>query len=272
MPAATVGGPEAGPAMKAPDDGRATLLCALAAGGTGAPLYLVPSVGSTPLSLMRLARAIDPRRPVRSFAYAGLEDDAAPHRTLEAMAAACVDELLALSPDGPVLLGGHCLGGTIALEMALQLEARGRDVARLVVLDSIAPLIEGSHRASAGPDVAGSRAAAAESSFRRSIEEIVTRTIGAYPVIGPNAFRRLGDLLKLHIEAGVAYRARPLRARTCVLRTAGCGDAVLDGWSRIAPDALSFHDVPGDTFSMLRLPHVETVGRILGRLLVDAVR
>lgn len=272
MPAATVGRPEAGLAMKAPDDVRATLLCTLVAGGTGAPLYLVPSVGSTPLSLMRLARAIDPRRPVRSFAYAGLEDDAAPHRTLEAMAAACVDELLALSPDGPVLLGGHCLGGTIALEMALQLEARGRDVARLVVLDSIAPLIEGSHRASAGPDVAGSRAAAAESSFRRSIEEIVTRTIGAYPVIGPNAFRRLGDLLKLHIEAGVAYRARPLRARTCVLRTAGCGDAVLDGWSRIAPDALSFHDVPGDTFSMLRLPHVETVGRILGRLLVDAVR
>ncbi len=95
-------------------------------GGTRAP-YLVPSVGSTP-SLVRLARAIDPRRPVRSFAYAGLEDDAAPHRTLEAMAAACVEELLAASPEGPYLLGGHCPGGTVALEIALQLEARGRNV------------------------------------------------------------------------------------------------------------------------------------------------
>jgi thioesterase domain-containing protein len=272
MPAATAGRPEAGETMKAPDDARATLLCTLAAGGTGAPLYLVPSVGSTPLSLVRLARAIDPRRPVRSFAYAGLEDDAAPHRTLEAMAAACVEELLAASPEGPYLLGGHCLGGTVALEMALQLEARGRNVTRLVVLDSIAPLIEGTHRASVGPDAFGSRAAAAESSFRRAIEEIVSRTIGAYPVIGPDAFRRLGALLKLHIEAGVAYRARPLRARTCVLRTAGCADAVLDGWSSVAPGALSLHDVPGDTFSMLRLPHVETVGRTLGRLLADAVR
>ena len=82
----------------------------------------------------------------------------------------------------------------------------------------------------------------------------------------------MGALLKLHIAAGVAYRARPLRARTCVLRTAGCGDAVLDGWSSVAPGALSLHEVPGDTFSMLRLPHVETVGRILGRLLADAVR
>ena len=269
MPA---GRPETRVAMKATDDSGATLLCTLVAGGTGAPLYLVPSVGSTPLSLMRLARAIDPRRPVRSFAYAGLEDDTAPHRTLEAMAAAHLEELLALSPEGPYLLGGHCLGGAVALEMALQLEARGRDVARLVVFDSIAPLIEGSRQASVGPDDFGSRAAAAESGFRRSIEEVVTRTIGAYPVIGPDAFRRLGALLKLHIDAGVAYRARPLRARTCVLRTEGCGDAVLDGWSRIAPDALSFHDVPGDTFSMLRLPHVETVGRILGRLLVDAAR
>ena len=272
MPAVTAGRPEAQAAMKTPDDADAGLLCTLVAAGTGAPLYLVPSVGSTPLSLMRLARAIAPQRPVRSFAYAGLEDDSAPHRTLEAMAAACVDELLAASPESPYLLGGHCLGGTIALEMALQLEARGRNVARLVVLDSIAPLIEGKHRAFVGLHTPGSAAAAAESSFRRAIEEIVSRTIGAYPVIGPDAFRRLGALLKLHIEAGVAYRARPLRARTCVLRTAGCGDAVLDGWSSVAPGALSLHDVPGDTFSMLRLPHVETVGRTLGRLLADAVR
>jgi hypothetical protein len=69
--AALAGRPGAGGTMKAPDDARATLLCTLVAGGTGAPLYLVPSVGSTPLSLVRLARAIDPRALFVRYAARG---------------------------------------------------------------------------------------------------------------------------------------------------------------------------------------------------------
>src|SRR5262245_33221554 len=113
--------------------------CALSAGGAGGPVYLVPSLGLTPLSLLRLARAITPRRPTHAFAYAGMDDDLPPHRTLEAMATAYVADLLARSAPGPYLLGGHCVGGSVALEMALQLEARGEPVGRLVLLDSMAP-------------------------------------------------------------------------------------------------------------------------------------
>ena len=54
------------------------LLATLVRDGDGASLVLVPSVGTTPLGLVRLARAIVPRRVVHSFAYAGVEDDAFP--------------------------------------------------------------------------------------------------------------------------------------------------------------------------------------------------
>jgi thioesterase domain-containing protein len=52
------------------------------------------------------------------------------------MAAAYLDELLAIQPEGPYLLGGYCLGGTIALEMAQQLYARHKKVSLLAMLET----------------------------------------------------------------------------------------------------------------------------------------
>jgi thioesterase domain-containing protein len=238
----------------------AALLYTLSREGAGAPLYLVPSAGLTPLSLVALARAISPRRPVHAFAYAGMEDDRPPHRTLEAMATTYLMELRAQSPRGPYLLGGHCLGGSVALEMALQLEASGVAVARLVLLDSIAPLVGDADPA----DAAGT---GLERHVRRAIEGIATRTLTHYPLLPIEVSRRIAGLLRLHIEAGMAYRARPLRARACVLRTAECDDAATAGWAQIATGGLSLREVPGDTFSMLRPPHAAVVGRALGAVL-----
>jgi arthrofactin-type cyclic lipopeptide synthetase C len=42
-------------------------------------------------------------------------------------------------PQGPVHLVGHSFGGWVALEMALRLQAAGREVASLTVIDSEAP-------------------------------------------------------------------------------------------------------------------------------------
>jgi thioesterase domain-containing protein len=251
------------------DPAVAALLCTLSRDGDGAPLYLVPSAGLTPLSLVRLARSISPRRPVHAFAYAGMEDDSPPHRTLEEMAAAYVAELLALSTRGPYLLGGHCLGGSVALEMALHLEARGEAVARLVLLDSMAPSL-----ADAGPGPVGrdrdTRAPdGPETHVRRALDAVVARTASHYAVLPAEVSRRLGRALQLHVEAGLAYRARRLRARAHVLRTRECPDALLAGWAEIATGGLSRHAVPGDTFSMLQPPHVEAVGRCLGTALQE---
>ena len=236
----------------------------LLAAGEGRPVVLVPSVGSTPLSLERLARAIEPRRPVYAFSYAGIEDDSPPQRTLGQMATACVDDLLACEPRGPYLLWGHCLGGSVALAAALELEARGLAVERLVVADSLAPLIADS---GSGRDAAGAASPAVEEHFRRTIESVVRRMFASMPALEPRAFVRLGGIVTLHIEAGVAYRARPLRAPIDILRTAEFPQSLQSEWARIAAGGLAIHEVPGDTFSMLKPPHVVDVGRVLGRVL-----
>ncbi len=49
-------------------------------------------------------------------------------KSIETMAAAYIDMIRAVQPDGPYLLGGFCNGGAIAYEMARQLERQGAKV------------------------------------------------------------------------------------------------------------------------------------------------
>ena len=55
--------------------------------------------------------------------------------TLEVMAAAHLESLRSVQPEGPYLLGGFCYGGLIAYEMARQLYAQGETVDLLVLID-----------------------------------------------------------------------------------------------------------------------------------------
>jgi aspartate racemase len=51
------------------------------------------------------------------------------------LAALYVEEICAIQPDGPYLLGGHCFGAWVAFEIAQQLQVQGQKVALLVLLD-----------------------------------------------------------------------------------------------------------------------------------------
>ena len=54
-----------------------------------------------------------------------------------AMARAYLDEIRAVRPDGPPLLGGYSFGGTVAFEIAHQLQQQGEPVERLVLVDAL---------------------------------------------------------------------------------------------------------------------------------------
>lgn len=57
--------------------------------------------------------------------------------SIEVMAAAHIQSIRAIQPEGPYLLGGFCNGGLTAYEMARQLQAAGQKVDLLVLMDSI---------------------------------------------------------------------------------------------------------------------------------------
>lgn len=83
-----------------------------------------------------LARKIDPDQPLY-FVTLTAEDLAAlgPSPTLVSIGARLVQKILATQPNGPYAIGGFCLGGILAYEIAFQLRAAGCEIALLVLVD-----------------------------------------------------------------------------------------------------------------------------------------
>jgi pimeloyl-ACP methyl ester carboxylesterase len=63
-------------------------------------------------------------------------EQAGAFNTVEKMAAHYVEEMRRIQPQGPYRVGGYCFGGTVAFEMACQLEARGEKVERLILINA----------------------------------------------------------------------------------------------------------------------------------------
>ncbi|HEX6861699.1 MAG TPA: non-ribosomal peptide synthetase, partial [Thermoanaerobaculia bacterium] len=116
------------------------VLVPLRSGGGNVPLFLVHPAGGSPWSYLGLARRLGPGQPVWGFRDPHLSVDQGGFVSLEEMAATYVRELVARRPEGPYALGGWSLGGTVAFEMGCQLEAQGREVAFLLLLDTFRPI------------------------------------------------------------------------------------------------------------------------------------
>ncbi|MBI2525900.1 MAG: amino acid adenylation domain-containing protein [Candidatus Rokubacteria bacterium] len=129
----------------------ATALVREEARSLGSPVTAIKPSGSRPpfvflhgdftgggFYCLNVARQMDPEQPFWALHPHGLDGGPVPS-SIEAMAADHVTALRACRPDGPYLLGGHCNGGLVALEMARQLRAMGQEIPLLVLLDSQAP-------------------------------------------------------------------------------------------------------------------------------------
>ncbi len=85
-----------------------------------------------------LARALGADQPfyvLEPYTFEGLRVPP----TLETIAAAHIELLRSIQPEGPYLLGGWCNGALVAYEMARQLYAQGQSVDVLVLMDSMVP-------------------------------------------------------------------------------------------------------------------------------------
>jgi hypothetical protein len=83
-----------------------------------------------------LARALGADQPfyvLEPYTFEGLRVPP----TLETIAAAHIELLRSIQPEGPYLLGGWCNGALVAYEMARQLHAQGQSVDLLVLMDSM---------------------------------------------------------------------------------------------------------------------------------------
>jgi non-ribosomal peptide synthetase component F/thioesterase domain-containing protein len=104
--------------------------------GTRTPFfYLHGDLSGGGFYSLKLSRALGPDQP---FYVLPPQDirllPAAP--SIEEMAAAHLDALRAVHPKGPYVIGGFCIGGLVAYELAQQIEASGETVEMLLVIDA----------------------------------------------------------------------------------------------------------------------------------------
>ncbi len=111
-------------------------LVTLQPGGAKRPFFCVHALGGNVLEYHPLARFLGSDQPFYALQSYGLNKNHTPHSTIEEMAAHYIKEMQTVQPEGPYLLGGRSLGGTVAFEMACQLRAQNQEVALLALLDT----------------------------------------------------------------------------------------------------------------------------------------
>jgi acyl-coenzyme A synthetase/AMP-(fatty) acid ligase/thioesterase domain-containing protein len=99
-------------------------------------LFLFPPGGGADAHLAALRTACALHLPVRQVAYPDLGVIARADASFEDIAAHAVRMISLLKPNGPLVLVGYSDGGDVAYEAARQLRACGREVARLLLLDT----------------------------------------------------------------------------------------------------------------------------------------
>jgi amino acid adenylation domain-containing protein len=111
--------------------GAWSALVALKPDGSQTPLFLVHAADGDVLCYRHLAASLPEDQPVFGLSFpSGSQPE-----SLEALASIYVEEIRRLQPQGPYRLGGLCVGGLIAYEMAQQL----KEVEYLAILDKHAP-------------------------------------------------------------------------------------------------------------------------------------
>ena len=111
-------------------------LVPIRATGSRLPLFLVHGAEGNVLLYRNLAECLGTDQPVYGLQSQGLDSGELAESTIEEIAAKYRNDIQSIQPTGPYYLGGYCLGGTIAFEIAQQFKRAGESVALVAMLET----------------------------------------------------------------------------------------------------------------------------------------
>lgn len=241
------------------------------------PLFLVTGYQSPDETLLELAQLIPYLgidQPVFGFRPRWV-DGKDGYATVEEMAREFLSEMRAVQPKGPYLLGGHCVGGIAALEVAQLLLKEGEDVALMALLDTERPtawrtlltdLYFMRQRASHIMDVLSEIGRANGATKKALLRKLIRRKLKEKDQFYQSKvdYRRL---LYSHTPKHYAGRITLI-----VNEEQARFDRDL-GWAAFSHNGLEIHTVPGDHFSVMK-QHAREVAQVIltsvGRIFAES--
>jgi thioesterase domain-containing protein len=236
--------------------------------GRRPPLYLVHGLGGEIGYFYNLAEYLHPEQPVY-----GLQSPAKPYDDLESMAAHYLDEIRRQQPEGPYLLGGYCVGGAVAYEMARRLVAAGEQVRFLALIDTLMPapppLARRLKRLASRPprEILTSVEAHARGVARRLLRPARGGPdLTFYGV--PAAFQAIAAL---HYRAQERYVPRPYPGDVWIFRSRHEAYADDLGWGPLVGGRLEIRLVPGQHADVLKPPYIKESARQLAAAVDEVI-
>jgi thioesterase domain-containing protein len=189
--------------------------------------------------------------------------------SLEQIAACLAGKIVATQSTGPYTIGGYCLGGMLAYEIACQLQATGEEVSHLLMLDTPSPLYFGSPR-SLAPKLSHPLY------LLKRAKKLGPRT--TLIKLRESIFRHLTRVLKSHlskteielaqemIEAAVArYQPSKYAGKTVLLLASDHAPNInfLPGWKELLHDNLHAEYLTGHHSELTRKPTALSVANVM---------
>ena len=112
-------------------------LVAIQPGGTRPPFFCIHPHGGNVLIYRDLSQHLGSDQPFYGLQCRGLDGAQPPLTGIEDMAALYINEIRKAQRHGPYFLGGYCMGGAVAFEIAQQFRLQGEQVALLALFDTM---------------------------------------------------------------------------------------------------------------------------------------
>lgn len=254
--------------------------------GSKHPVYLVHGGGLNVLLFASISKFMDPEQPVFGVQALGLNRPTPPLGTLVEIASFYLSEIMEANPSGPYALAGYSLGGKIVFEMARQLQALGKEVKFLGIIDTYA----NNRDASGQPALFARKIIRQFKKIPYFVNSFLKHPAEALDYQIQMTNRRLQGVFKkktaqdekllspyeLEIQhsydqAYTAYQLEPSALQVDLFRVQKrlyfLDDLVYLGWKKFAKKGVRVHEVPGDHRTFLYPPNDEGFAKVLQRAL-----
>ncbi|MBW4473282.1 MAG: glycosyltransferase [Stenomitos rutilans HA7619-LM2] len=214
-----------------------------------------------------LGKYIDTERPFYGIRAVGRDGQGILHTCIQETASHYIQEIQAVQPEGPYLLGGRCTGGNIALEMAQALKKQGQQVLLVVMVDSPKPLLTEEEKTEY--PIALARDQIRWSGKLTSSDSDLSPTEIHF---NPKVFEYNLQIPANHVPQAylgrVAYFAAQEKSKDWFISNLLEPDA----WNCWVANGVEIYEIPGDHLSMTKEPNVQVLAKELSHCLDQADR